>query len=224
MSLLRAVILDFDGVIIESNGLKTLAFERVFVRFPDQADHMMAYHHAHVSDSRFAKFEYLVTQRLGLSTDSPIIAELAEAFSAEMMRLIDSCPMVPGAEEFLSSVSAQVPVYLASVTPQAELQAILERRGFGQSFVGVYGCPPWTKPQAIRTIRESLGGAEGVVFVGDSAGDQRAALETGVEFLGRDSGLPFDPPKPRLFPDMHAVLEAIAPRLPLESGHPVIEH
>ena len=212
---LRAIILDFDGVILESNELKTMAFERVFARFSEYAADMMAYHHAHVSESRFAKFTHLVTDRLGRPPDDPLVAELAGAFSAEMLRLIGACPMVPGAAEFLSAVGARVPLYLASVTPQEELEVILDRRGLSASFARVYGCPPWPKAQAIREILASVGTVGGVLFVGDSAGDQRAAHETGVEFIARDSGLPFAAPPPRAFADMHGVLAAIAGRLPL---------
>ena len=60
---LQVLILDFDGVVIESNAVKTHAFEKVFARFPEYAEVMMAFHHAHVSVSRFAKFDYLAAQR-----------------------------------------------------------------------------------------------------------------------------------------------------------------
>lgn len=215
--LIRAVILDFDGIVIESNALKTEAFASVFARFPEHAVDMLAYHQRYVSESRYAKFTHLVTARLGRPADDPLIAELAESFSKEMLRLIDACPMVPGAAEFLSRVAAAVPLYLASMTPQDELEMILRRRGFAASFTRVYGCPPWPKALAIADILTVIGSADGVVFVGDSAGDQRASRETGVEFFARDSGLPFEHPKPPTYPDMHAVLAAIAPRLPPRS-------
>lgn len=211
---LRAVVLDFDGVILESNGLKTQAFERVFARVPEHAAAMVEHHHRNVSASRYDKFRHLVVERLGRSADDPLIADLANAFSEEMMRLIVDCPMVPGAAEFLSTVSTRVPIFLASMTPQSELEDILVRRDLASMFSGVYGCPPWPKADAIRQILGKVGGPEGVVFVGDSAGDQRAACETGTEFIARDSGLAFDVPPPALCHDMHAVLAAVARRLP----------
>ncbi len=215
MTTLRAVILDFDGVIIESNGLKTAAFERVFARFPEHAEAMVAYHHAHVSESRFVKFAYLTTELLGRPAGDPLIAQLGEIFSAEITRLIDECPMVPGAARFLEAVGGCVPLYLASMTPQDELLDILERRRLRSAFAAVYGCPPWPKPRAIHEVLTLIGTSDGVLFIGDSAGDQRAGRENGVEFLARDSGLPFDDPAPRTFADMHGVLAAIAGRLPV---------
>jgi phosphoglycolate phosphatase-like HAD superfamily hydrolase len=217
MSAIRALILDFDGVILESNDLKTAAFERVFGRFPEHAGAMMDYHRAHVPESRYAKFRHLVVDRLGRPADDPLLEELAEAFSAETRRQVAACPMVEGAGAFLDDVTARVPVFLASVTPQAELDAILDLRGLRRYFERAYGCPPWTKASAIADILTGLDGPQGVVFVGDSAGDQRAGAATGVEFIARDSGLPFDSPLPPRGRDMHEVHAMLAPRLPAPS-------
>jgi phosphoglycolate phosphatase-like HAD superfamily hydrolase len=211
---LRALVLDFDGVILESNDLKTGAFEHVFGRFPDHAAAMMAYHHAHVSDSRFSKFRHLVVERLGRPADDPLIGELASAFSAEMLRRMETCAAVPGAQVFLAAVRRRLPVFLASVTPQHELETILERRGLSSAFTRVYGCPPWTKARALADIVTSIGGPEHTLLVGDSAGDQRTAREAAVEFIARDSGLSFDDPQPPTFPDMTSLLAAISARLP----------
>jgi phosphoglycolate phosphatase-like HAD superfamily hydrolase len=220
MTVLRAIISDFDGVILESNDLKTRAFEAVFAGFPEHADAMLAYHHAHVSDSRFAKFRHFVTACLGKPASDPLVEQLGAAFSAAMLRQMDGCPLVPGARQFLDRAHAALPVFLASVTPQDELDLILQRRGLAGYFTGVYGCPPWSKVAAVTEVVNALGGPEGVLFIGDSAGDQRAALETGVEFLARDSGLPFDAPLPRAFPDLVQLGEAIADRLPRSEKGP----
>lgn len=213
MTPVHTLILDFDGVIVESNDIKTRAFATVFSRFPEHADAMMAYHEAHVSASRFDKFRYLVTQLLGRTADDPLMTELADAFSEETRKQVIACPMVPGAAAFLDAVSARVPVYLASVTPQADLDAILAARDLTRYFTRVYGCPPWTKASAITDILTHVERAN-TLFIGDSAGDQRAALETGVEFLARDSGLPFDDPQPVSGPDMCDLLVRVMPRLP----------
>jgi phosphoglycolate phosphatase-like HAD superfamily hydrolase len=199
--LLRVLILDFDGVIIESNQAKTQAFRELFSRFPNHADYMMAYHHDNVSKSRFDKFDHLLA-RLGRDGDAALRAGLSETFSQLVLRRILDVPFVPGAEAFLKTM-ARLPMYLASVTPADELGDILEHRNLLHWFQGIYGCPPWTKPEAIVDIlsREHAAPAD-ALLIGDSAGDQRAANETGVGFLARDSGLPFDEPLPRQFPDL----------------------
>jgi beta-phosphoglucomutase-like phosphatase (HAD superfamily) len=212
---LRVLVLDFDGVILESNDVKTDAFRDVFARFPEHCEAMLAYHRAHVSVSRFAKFDHLL-ERLGRRGDADLRAELAADFSRRTIERMASVPFVAGAEAFLQEVMPRLPVYLASVTPQEDLEAILKQRGLRAGFRDVYGCPPWTKPGAVRDVlrREACAPHE-ALLLGDSAGDQRAAAETGVEFVARHSGLPFDDPAPRLlFHDLAAVAAYLRDRLP----------
>jgi phosphoglycolate phosphatase-like HAD superfamily hydrolase len=209
---LRALIFDFDGVILDSNSLKTQAFRIVFSRFPQHAAAMMAYHDRHVSRSRYEKFGHLVEDLLGRKGDRALIEQLADAYADVLRTGMDTCAFVPGARALLEDVSARVPLYLASVTPEPELLRLLEIHRVRQYFTRVFGCPPWTKPDAVGAIVEQLGGPSGVALVGDSAGDQRAALAHGVEFVPRDSGLPFHPPLPAET-DLFRIADALRPRL-----------
>ena len=211
---LRLLVLDFDGVIVESNDVKTEAFREVFARFPEHAEAMIAFHRDNVSLSRFAKFDHLL-ERLGRPGDEGLRAELAVDFSRRTVDGIVEVPLVAGAEAFLREASGRVPLYLASVTPAQDLHVILERRGLHAWFRGVYGCPPWTKPEAVRDALAREGCApDEALLIGDSAGDQRAAAETGVGFLARDSGLTFDTPPQPAFRDLTGVAAHIRNRLP----------
>jgi phosphoglycolate phosphatase-like HAD superfamily hydrolase len=212
---LRVLVLDFDGVILESNDVKTVVFRDVFARFPEHCEAMMTYHLANFSEPRYVKFDYLL-ERLGHPGDAVLRAELAAEFSRRVLERMTSVPFVAGAEAFLREVTPRLPVYLASVTPAEDLDAILKRRGLRAWFRDVYGCPPWTKPGAVRDVlrRESCAPND-ALLLGDSAGDQRTAAETGVGFIARDSGLLFDDPAPpTLFPDLAAVANYLRDRLP----------
>ena len=211
---LQVLILDFDGVVIESNAVKSEAFQYVFARFPEYAEVMMAFHHSHVSLSRFAKFKHLLAL-MGRADDTTLMADIASDFSRRVIKGIIAVPLVRGAETFLRKMTLRLPVYLASVTPADELALILEKRGLAHWFRDVYGCPPWTKPDAIRDVLAREGVQPGnTLLVGDSAGDQRAALATGVIFLARNSGLSFDAPAPLIFADMIEITKYIEAILP----------
>lgn len=192
---LRAVIFDFDGVILESNDIKTEAFRRIFSRFPEHEAAMMDHHRAHVSTSRYAKFAYLA-ERLGRAGDTVFVDELAETYARELRMRMEACPLVPGARDLLEALHGCVRLFLASVTPEEELRRLLDHHQLARYFEAVFGCPPWTKTEAVRTIVRRVEGATGVVLIGDSAGDQDAARIGGVEFVARDSGLSFAAPLP----------------------------
>lgn len=205
VSAIRILILDFDGVIIESNAVKTEAFSHVFGRFPEYAQTMMDFHHAHISLSRFGKFEHLL-KLMGRSGDTALMAEIAAGFSSYMLEELKPVPFVRGAESLLEKMHARYPLYLVSVTPADELSIILAQRGLAHWFRDVYGCPPWTKPDAIRDVlaREAVAPGD-AILIGDSAGDQRAAQMVGLRFLARDSGLKFDAPQPLTFADLNKI-------------------
>lgn len=220
MRKLRVLVLDFDGVVIESNAVKTEAFRDVFARFPEHCEAMMAYHKSHVSVTRFAKFDQLL-ERLGRPGDMTLRAEIAADFSRRTLERMMTVPFVPGAEAFLLEMTARLPVYLASVTPAEDLEVILDQRGLHGCFRDTYGCPPWTKPGALRDVlRREKCFPHDALLLGDSAGDQHAAAESGLEFLARDSGLPFDDPPPgAIFRDLYAAADYLRSRLPSTSPH-----
>jgi phosphoglycolate phosphatase-like HAD superfamily hydrolase len=206
---LRVLVLDFDGVVVESNEVKTEAFRTLFRRYGAHYKPMMQFHRDNVSVTRFVKFEHLL-QRLGRQDDAALRAELADDYSRLTLEHIVRAPSVPGAPQLLQALAGRLPLYLASVTPQADLEQVLQRRDERRWFRECFACPPWTKPDAIREVLRREGCAPGAaLLLGDSAGDQRAARETGVRFLARDSGLPFDAPLPNTVPDLHSALIVI---------------
>jgi phosphoglycolate phosphatase-like HAD superfamily hydrolase len=205
---LRLIILDFDGVIVESNDIKDRVFRKIFDGFPEYSEELWQYHRTYVSVSRYQKFDYLL-EKIGRKDDRSFKTELLNSFSSHTLELMKTVPFVKGAKEFLDRLSVKLPLYLASVTPIEDLDIILDNLGIGSYFKAVYGCPPWTKPNAVRDIlkRENTN-AESAVLIGDSYGDQRAAKETGVQFIGRDSGLGFEEPYPSIVvPDLDGLLK-----------------
>ena len=56
----KVIILDFDGVIVESVGIKDRAFYELYQGgHPDHIDAIMSYHLAHNATIRFKKFKYI---------------------------------------------------------------------------------------------------------------------------------------------------------------------
>jgi phosphoglycolate phosphatase-like HAD superfamily hydrolase len=213
MRIFKALILDFDGVLVDSEGVKTQVFREVFECFPHFIDQMMAFHAAYPSAPRHVKFGHLA-ELLGRTSDSAFIAELSNNFSRKAVELTVACPAVIGAVEFLKEFSSRVPLYLASATPEPDLLEILRLRGWQNYFVEVFGYPPRPKSDAVRQALAIAGGdRHSVALVGDSPGDFQVACEAGIEFIGRDSGLSFSEPRPPLYPDMSAIAKVVRMRI-----------
>lgn len=212
-SRLDVLVLDFDGVILESEGVKTETFREVASRFPDHVDAFMVYHRAHPTEPRAAKFQYFVAEMLGRPDDRTLIEELTAVFSARVQEQLADCPLVAGSLEFLEEFAPRLPLYLASITPEAALLAVVKQRNLHRFFAEIFGYPPRRKSHAVaRALARVNGDRTRAALVGDSPSDLQLATEAGIEFIGRDSGVPFDDDGVTLHPDMYGVADVVRSR------------
>lgn len=186
-----AIAIDFDGTIVESVGIKDMAFDELFAKYPKQREAIRRYHLAHNATVRFDKFRHIVENILGMRYAPEMEEELAARFSQLVLNRIIECPYVRGAREFLEHYCGNVPIYVVSVTPAAEFEQILAARDLAKYFARVYTVP-WKKSDALNDIisRESAS-PEAVIFIGDSYEDYKAARSAGTRFIGRNSGKSF---------------------------------
>jgi phosphoglycolate phosphatase-like HAD superfamily hydrolase len=185
---IEAVVFDFDGVVLESADVKTDAFVELFASYgPDIAAAVEQHHLANLGISRFVKFAWIYDHLLGREITEDESRALGERFSALALDKILAAPFVPGAEAALAALSATHPLFVASGTPDDELNLIVDRRGLRARFREVHGTPR-EKPAILRDVVQRHGFApDHTLFVGDGATDHKAAAATGVEFLARDT-------------------------------------
>ena len=94
---------------------------------------------------------------------------------------------MPGALEFLTQVSASLPIFIVSGTPEKELLDLIRARGLEKYVSGAYGSPS-SKDQILKGILTTHRWLpDEILFVGDSALDYEAAQTAGVFFIGRVS-------------------------------------
>lgn len=183
-----AVVFDFDGVLIESVDIKTDAFIELFAEYPEHHDAIVSHHQKHLGISRFAKFAWIYRELLGRALAEEESADLGRRFSELVFERARDCPPVRGAEEAMAALTAaSVPLFIASGTPQEELEALISARGWRRYFQGIHGSPR-SKPEILRSIAEDLAIIPSkIVFVGDGWSDYEAAQRTGVSFTLRET-------------------------------------
>jgi len=183
--MLRAIIFDLDGVLLESTEAKTLAFRKLFADYPQRLSEIIAYHESHGGVSRFEKFRHIYAQILREPLSAERFAWLCTRYSELALSTVLNVPLVPGAAEFLREFHRHMLLFVVSGTPTGELQDILDRRGLMPYVQKAFGSPG-SKPEIVAMILSEWSLAcSDVLLVGDSDTDLDAAEQNGIPFIGR---------------------------------------
>jgi len=187
MSSLRyqVLALDFDGVIVDSNDIKTKAIFTLFsAEAPRHVDAAVAFHKKHLGLNRLRKFELIFRDIIGQALPEKEAKRLADEFGNLVKNRVAECELMPGAEDVLKQFSGRIPIYIVSATPEEELLEILRRQSLLSYFKGIFGSPT-TKGDALRKICRAHGlSPEELLFVGDSTLDFYAAQAASTDFIG----------------------------------------
>nr|WP_319375377.1 HAD-IA family hydrolase [uncultured Methanoregula sp.] len=182
-----SIILDFDGVVVESVAIKTEAFRELFSFSPEHVAEIENFHLQNGGMSRYDKFEYIYRNILNERLTDEKKEELSERFSMLVMQKVIKAPFVYGAEIFIKKYSQKTSLFIVSATPQTELEQILLGKGIISFFKKVYGSPVKKQDHIRNIISQSQNDPSSVLFVGDAINDWRAANECHINFIARDN-------------------------------------
>jgi phosphoglycolate phosphatase-like HAD superfamily hydrolase len=188
--MLRAVFLDFDGVIKESLDIKTAAFAAFFAPWGEEVVRQVCAHHtANGGMSRYRKLPLYLREyckmEAGAELDA-LVEKLLTDFADRVVEEVVAAPYVPSAELFIGDCNKQgIPLAIVSGTPDEEMRTIVGRMGRSADFARIYGSPR-DKNELLALALQDLGCApEDVFFVGDSINDYLPAKAAGVPFIAR---------------------------------------
>src|SRR5258708_2592502 len=123
------LIFDCDGVLLDSNQIKTAAFARLFAAHPDHVPAILAYHRRHGGVSRYEKFKYIHDTILQTPLSESRLQILGEEFSALIFDGLMHCAEVSGTRELLAEArECGQRLFVASGTPEDELRELLNAR------------------------------------------------------------------------------------------------
>jgi len=210
---LGAIVLDFDGVILESVDIKTDVFRELFSPYPEQLEAILSYHLTHNGISRVIKLRYIFETILHISYTAEWERKTRERFSQLAYDRVLACPFVPGALEFLRQFSTLCPLYVASATPEEELQRVIQARDLSSFFAGVFGHPVKKREVIERAQRTHHLAPQQVLYVGDSLEDWNVAREAGVDFIGRRNKEPFPENRIPVFDDLVGIADNVKSRI-----------
>ena len=182
----RLFIFDFDGVLVDSNNIKALAFAEIYRVYGDDIVNMVVEHHTKNGGmKREDKFKYYHEKFLGTKITQKEVIKLSDYFSNLVFNKIISCDDIEGVSQILNyCIQNKIICAIASATPETELKKIVSQRAWSEVFQYIYGSPHSKVKIINKILRKASMSKEEVVFFGDSINDFDAARECMIDFIG----------------------------------------
>ncbi len=180
------ILWDFDGVIMNSNSVRDLGFEKVLNEFPiEQVNLLMKFHRENGGLSRYVKFRYFFEEIRKEEVTEKEVVNWAKKFSFIMLEELSKESLL--INETLSYVKENYQdkkMHIVSASDQNELRQICEKFNITQFFNSIHGSPT-SKSVNIKELLENCGyDSSNVALIGDSINDYNAAMDNNISFYG----------------------------------------
>ena len=183
---IRAILWDFDGVIVDSEAIRIEGFRTILRDHPQPlVERLVEYHMANGGISRFEKIRYFFREILFDPASEETVQDLAVEFSDIMReRMTDPSILIPETVAFLKRECGRYRFHVVTGSDEDEVRFLCERLGIASFFVSLHGSPT-PKPDVVKTVMKENGyRPEETIFIGDSVYDREAARESGLDFFG----------------------------------------
>lgn len=184
--MIKNIIFDFDGVILNSVPTKTEGYRVLFKNYSNELiDKMVQYHEVNGGISRYQKIKYFFNELLKQDISEDEILNYADTYSViTKEELTNRKYIIEDAINFIKLNHKKYNMHIASGADQNDLKYICEKLDLSQYFLSIDGSPR-IKSEIVKTILEFNNYKnEETILIGDSINDCEAAKQNGVEFCG----------------------------------------
>ncbi len=179
----RTLIFDCDGVILDSNSIKTQAFYQATLSYGESmAKAMVNYHTQNGGISRYRKFEHFLQHIVGVTVEPEELNSLLQSYSHLVKDGLLTCDTAGGLQQ-LREMLPSTKWLVISGGSQVELREIFKLRGIDHFFDGgIFGSPD-SKIDIFKREFSNANISRPCLFLGDSRYDCEVALSYDVDFL-----------------------------------------
>ncbi|WP_047541985.1 HAD family hydrolase [Methylotenera versatilis] len=181
----KAIVFDCDGVILDSNVVKTEAYFRTAKNLgatDEQAQALVDYHVKLGGISRYHKFDWYLREVLKQAVTDEAIQVLLDEFSRELEEGLMHCTIADGLQE-LRDATAGIKWMILSGGDQQEIRDLFAKRKLADLFDGgLFGSPD--NKDAVLAREKASGNLQlPALFIGDSKYDHEASTNAGLDFI-----------------------------------------
>ena len=181
----KSIVFDCDGVVLNSNVIKTEAYFRTAKNLGasnEQAQALVDYHVRLGGISRYHKFDYYLREILNQSVTDAEVQVLLDEFSRELEHGLMECEIAEGLME-LREATPNAKWFILSGGDQQEIRTLFVKRNIAYLFDGGLFGSPDNKDEVLAREKASGNLSLPALFLGDSKYDFEAAIGAGLDFI-----------------------------------------
>jgi phosphoglycolate phosphatase-like HAD superfamily hydrolase len=207
--MIRCIVFDFDGTLVDSNQIKRQAFFDITASHAGGIECMSSVleaGHPH-RDAVFREYACRMSGQ-GILLDSD---EMVRVYGELTDKRVSAAETIAGADTLLQWLRASgVHLYLSSSTPIHHLQTIIATRGWQHYFDAIFGLPA-SKTETLRYLLDANRLLpEQILVIGDGDDDANAARSTGCGFIAVGAGSYYgEDPAPVALQQVRSLIEVL---------------
>lgn len=181
----KTIVFDCDGVVLDSNVVKTEAYFRTAKNLgatDAQAQALVDYHVNLGGISRYHKFDYYIREILFQPVTETAIQALLDDFSKELETGLMQCDLAKGLFD-LRTATPNANWMILSGGDQQEIRTLFAKRKIDHMFDGGLFGSPDNKDEVLTREIANANIQLPALFVGDSKYDFEAANRAGLDFI-----------------------------------------
>ena len=179
----NTLIFDCDGVILNSNKIKTNAFYKSTIKYGKKyANQLVDYHLKKGGISRFNKFEFFLKNILKQRVEKQELNNLLKSYSDFVFKDLLKCEIASGLEN-LKLKTSKSKWMIVSGGKQDELISVFKYKKIYNLFDGgIYGSPD-DKPTIFQRELKNKNIIFPAIYFGDSKYDYLVSKMVGIDFI-----------------------------------------
>ncbi len=180
----KSIVFDCDGVVLDSNLVKTEAYFRTAKSLgatDAQAQALVDYHVRLGGISRYHKFDWYLREVLHQPATPEAVQVLLDEFARELEVVLMECAVAEGLPALRAASTANW--MILSGGDQQEIRTLFAKRDLAKYFDGGLFGSPDNKDTVLAREKENGNLQFPALFIGDSKYDFEAATRAGLDFV-----------------------------------------
>ena len=184
--MIKNILFDFDGVILDSMPTREFGFVKIFEEFNEtDVKKLLDYHNANGGFSRFVKIKYFFEEILKQTITKEQIQAYADNFSKIMKEeLVKRKYLINQTVEFIEQNHKKYNLHIVSGSEHNELNYLCEQLELKDYFLDINGSPTPKKELVKNLLEKENYNKDETILIGDSINDYDAAKINGINFYG----------------------------------------